>query len=311
MNHHCIAAILLAVITASVSTAEPPVTAVVFSPDGNSVLTGSQAGLNVHVWPDLSLQRSLDSQLENIHDVAFSPDGLQFAAVGGTPGQEGIVELYSWPQGELVKRVPCHNDSIFGVSWSGTGELLATASLDGSVKILKPALGEVARSLTGHSRPVTSVCFLPGDELLVSAGLDQSLRVWNVETGEAIRSLNNHTRPVHDLALRPSTAHTGLPVIASVADDRTVRLWQPTIGRMVRFARLPSIPLSAAWSADGVRLIVTCRDGHVRLLDPDTIQVTRDIPVTDGDAYCLATSSDGQQVVVGGRDGRLVRITVE
>jgi WD40 repeat protein len=75
---------------------------------------------------------------------------------------------------------------------------------------------------------------------LVSAAIDQSLRVLDAESGELDRSLDQHTGPVHALALRP--AHKGLPMLASAAGDRSVRIWQPTIGRMIRYARLESAP---------------------------------------------------------------------
>ena len=68
--------------------------------------------------------------------------------------------------------------------------------------------------------------------------MDQSLRVWDQSSGAIVRVLDNHTDEVRDLAPRPRGE--GLPMIASAAADRTVRLWQPTIGRLVRFARLPA-----------------------------------------------------------------------
>ena len=82
---------------------------------------------------------------------------------------------------------------------------------------------------------------------LVSAGVDQSVRVWDLESAKLIRSLNQHTKPVHALALRPT--EVGLPMVASAAGDRTIRLWQPTIGRMVRYVRLDAEPLNIAWQS--------------------------------------------------------------
>jgi WD40 repeat protein len=121
-----------------------------------------------------------------------------------------------------------------------------------------------------------------------------------------IRSLSIHTRRVHNLALRPGNG--GLPMVASVSDDRTVRLWQPTIGRMVRFARLKSRPLDAAWFADGSRVVVACTDGHVRVVDPVSVKVTHDIPALEGWAYSLAVHPTDGSILVGGQDGRVRRL---
>ena len=135
--------------------------------------------------------------------------------------------------------------------------------------------------------------------------MDRSLRVWKPESGRLIHSLNIHTRRVHNLTLRPGGE--GLPMVASVSNDRSVRLWQPTIGRMVRFARLKSRPLDAEWLPDGSRVVVSCSDGHVRMVDPLTVQVTGDIPALAGWAYSLAVHPTDGSVLVAGQGGQLRR----
>ena len=93
-------------------------------------------------------------------------------------------------------------------------------------------------------------------------------------------------------------------MVASIGADRTLRLWQPTIGRMVRLARLESDPTALAWLADGRAVAVACADGHVRLIDPETVAILSDLPALDGRPYCLATAPDGS-LLVGGQHGRI------
>jgi WD40 repeat protein len=120
-----------------------------------------------------------------------------------------------------------------------------------------------------------------------------------------LRTLDNHTATVHDLAVRPGQPGDAPPLVASVSDDRTLRLWQPTIGRMVRFAKLSSPPLAVAWSADGKRLATSCIDGHLRVLDPDTLQAT-DLPALDGRAHAVAAgAADAGSFVVGGAGAQI------
>ena len=143
--------------------------------------------------------------------------------------------------------------------------------------------------------------------MLISGGLDQNIHVWDISNGKPIRTLNNHTRPVHEIVLRPSQS-TGLPMLASASDDRTVRLWQPTIGRMVRFARLDAVPLALAWWPDGSKLAVSTAAGECLVLDPDTIGIIHRRQVLDGWAYAIAVHPEDESVIVGGQDGRLVRV---
>jgi WD40 repeat protein len=284
---------------------EPPVTSIAFAPDGKSVLAGSQAGLYVYSWPQVKLQRKIQVAALNIHDLAFSPSGDRLAVGGGTPAEEGVVEIFSWPGGDPVKTLSGHEDAVMAVAWRDESSV-ASASLDHSITIWDTRSGRATRVLKGHSRGVSSICFLSDQQTLVSAGIDQSLRVWTHGTGVLLHSLNQHTRRVHALALRPGEGR--MPVVASASRDRTVRLWQPTIGRMVRFVRLKAVPLNVAWLNDGSSIVAACADGHIRIIDPDSVEVTLDIPAVDGWAYSLAVHPADGSIVAGGRNGQVRRV---
>jgi WD40 repeat protein len=283
---------------------EPSVTAIAFAPDGHSVVVGSQAGLAVLSWPQLKLQKKIDTTLVNVHDLAFSPNGKSLAVAGGSPAEEGFVEVFAWPSGTAPSILNGHHDSVLAVTWRNDSTL-ATASLDHEIAMWDVTTRQRTLRLRGHSRGVTTLKFLADQKTLVTGGLDQNLRVWDIESAQMLRTLNNHTREIHQIAVRPATS--GLPMIASVSDDRTVRIWQPTIGRMVRFAQLQTQPLAVDWLADGSHIAVASIDGHVRLIDPDTVEIVADFPAVAGWAYALAAHPDGT-LLVGGQDGQLQRI---
>ncbi len=305
----CLLAILGAPLPAAPAES-PPVTAVAFAPDGKSVVVGSQSGVEVLSWPDLKPVRKLGGKLPHVHDLAFSPKGDVLAAAGGAPAEEGAVEFFAWPRGDLLRREPAHADVVHAVTWSADGRLWATASADRTCRVHDAATAKLIRAFEGHSRPVLALCFTPDGKHVVSAGVDQSLRVWDARTGREVRALENHTGPVHALAVRPAPAGEAPPTVASASADRTVRLWQPTTGRMVRFARLPSAPLCLAWTADGTRLLAGCADGRLRGIDPDTAEVCVDEAGLDGRPHALAVSPRGDAVLLGGENGRLRRLAL-
>ncbi len=111
---------------------------------------------------------------------------------------------------------------------------------------------------------------------------------------------------------RPRLAEEISVFLASIAEDRTVRLWHPLIGRLVRFARCrlrpvvrPGLP-TVAWSANGEQLPVGSNDGRVRVVDFETSQVTNEIVTLTGPIHELAREENEKSVFVGGSAGTAI-----
>ena len=294
---------------ASVALAiEPPLTDVAFDPLGNSVVATSQSGLQVYSWPNLKRQRTVETSASNLHCVTFSPSGKRLAVGGGDPSEQGSVELFSWPALESTAIDRRREDSVLAVAWRDATRLV-TSGLDREIKMSSLDSDEPPRSFKGHSRGVGDICLLQEGKTLVSAGHDHSVRVWDVESSQLVRSLNQHTERVRAAALRPAV--TGLPMVATAAADRTIRFWQPTIGRQVRYVRLEAEPLDIAWFQDGSRVVAACVDGRIRAIDPEEAKVTQNLPAIAGWAYAIAVHPSDGSVVVGGVNGQIRRILVD
>ena len=298
--------------TRTLHAGKPPITDIAVAPDGNSLVTVSQIGIQIFKWPELQRTRAIPTASANLHCVAFAPQTGLLAVGGGDPGENGTVEIFSWPATERIAKFNGHQDSVRSIAWVNPTRLLS-ASIDRDVKlwnVAKPAdSAPITTSLAtfrGHSRSVDAICLLETHNTLVSAGVDQSLRVWDLKTGKLVRSLNQHTKPIHALALRPSGSE--LPLVASTAGDRTIRFWQPTIGRMVRYVRLDVEALDIAWVRDGSHIVATCVDGQVRVVDADEVRVVQTLPAVQGWAYTIAVHPSDGSLIVGGSNGQLVRV---
>ncbi len=287
---------------------ESPITALVFSRDGESLIAGSDAGLRVYSWPELKLQRELSARTNSPGDLAFSSRGDRLAVGGGAPAEDGTLEILSWPAAESLELLTAHSDCVTSVQWLDQ-TTIAAASLDHDITVWQLPNREPASRMTGHSRGINALCYLPGAQVLVSAGIDQSLRVWKLGPNELQRSLNLHTQSITSLARQPG--EHSIPLVASASEDKSVRFWQPTIGRMVRFTRLPSAPLDLEWLADGSTVAAACIDGHVRIIDPATAEVIQDLSAVEHWAYSLAVHPTDGSLAVGGANQELRRIVVE
>ncbi len=294
---NCFSCLLLCILTAP-TTAAPPITAATYTPDRRAALVGSQAGIEVRSWPELKVAGNIKTELINVHDLSFSPNGKTLLAAGGSPGEAGIVEVFSWPDAERLQCISQHLDLVYRVCWSPDGKNFATAGADGVCRVFDLETGKCLVRYEGHSRAVLAIVYLPDGKGIVSAGADQTLQLWDSGTGKHLRTLNNHLAAVNDLAVQPGTKME-VPVVVTVSDDRTVRLWQPTIGRLMRFARLESPARCVAWSADGQQILVGCNDGTLQSIDAATVVTTQKDKFA-GRIHALVARDQDQWLVGGG-----------
>ena len=306
-SRHFLIAIAVLQCAIELQAVGPPVTDIAFAPEGKTLVAVSQIGIQEYSWPALKLLRTFKSEAANLHCLAFSPNGKLMAVGGGNPSEVGIVEVFSWPDGKRVAEYSEDDDSVMSVAWLDEKRFLS-ASLDRMIHLRELENADSNVRFSGHSRGVSGLCVVDNQSAFVSVGHDQSVRVWNLETNELIRSLSQHTGPIQCVALRPS--QPGLPMIATAASDRTIRFWQPTIGRMVRFARLQADPLKIAWTKNGDRVLAGCVDGQLRVIDPVEVKVVREIAVGDSWLYALAVHPSDGSVAVGGADTQIRRIEV-
>jgi WD40 repeat protein len=285
--------------------ADAPITAIAIAPDGKQVLIGSQRGIEIRTWPELIAVNMLPSKLSHIHDLRFSPSGQQLLVAGGAPAESGEIEVWSWPGVKELSRAADHSDVVYRVAWSPDGTRWASCGGDSRCFVYSEK-SEKRTQYDGHSQPVCSIRWLD-DRTLASVGVDQTVRLWNAETGEHLRTLDNHVGSVNDLAMRPaivdSDAGSMKDILATVSEDRTVRLWQPRVGRLVRFTRLTSVPRAVVWSADAERLIIGCNDGKVLILDWESMELVEEADGLVGRIHELVLDPASKFLLVAGERG--------
>ena len=61
-----------------------------------------------------------------------------------------------------------HRDTVFGIHWSRSGQLLASCSVDKSIIIWDSVGGQAITKLLGHTDDVRNVAFSPNESMLAS-----------------------------------------------------------------------------------------------------------------------------------------------
>lgn len=303
--------LLLGCAITSQSFAAPgtPVTALAFSPDGESVVASAHKSIVVRAVKDGKVHRSIGCEFPRVSSLAFDRDGSLLAVAGGTPGERGSMTLLDWKSSKVLARLDGFDDLVTSVAFSPDNARVAVASADHSAKVarLEGRSLKAGFALAGHSGPVLGVAFSTDGTMIVTASADRTVRVWDAREGKLLRTFSHHTATVHAVAFRPRAPSGAAGVAAfcaTASDDKTVRVWQPDIGRMVRIIRGHEGPVhSLAWSPDGARLFTAGSDGMVRAFDGGSDQRLQEWRASDDWIYSVAVHAKADTMATGDWSG--------
>lgn len=275
-----------------------PLTALAFSPDGRALVSNGPQCIRVrdpHTGREL---RRIPTRLSRIEALVFHPSGNLLLAVGGAPGETGGLEIGTWPDLKTLTFLPMGTDCVSDAAFHPDGSMLGVVGSDGSAALWpfqdSGMLEKQERRLEGHVGPVLGIAFSPDGKLAVTTGMDRSVKVWDVPSGQARRTFTQHTDRVlavhflpEDRQLSsaqntlqtekdpPSSAHRPVQCV-TVSDDRTVRVWQPALGRMVRIVRPAGGPFLAVCPAlHGKSYFVAGTGGSIQEIDTYSDRILR------------------------------------
>ncbi len=191
------------------------VSSVAYSPDGNTIVTGSFDNV-VRVWSaDGTLIRAIGESWM-VTSVAFSPDGKYIAVGIAGNGSIQVCRTSDWQP--IYMKDSEDGGPIQAVAFLPNGQVIAV-SAGGNVAVYE-INGDMLYSFTDSSYDVWSVSISPDGKVFALAPLDTVVRVHNSLDGSLLSSLPGHTGFVRSVAF--SNDGTKL---ATGTDDGSVRIW--------------------------------------------------------------------------------------
>ncbi|SFI54784.1 DUF1549 domain-containing protein [Planctomicrobium piriforme] len=171
----------------------PVVTSLEYSPDGSLLAV---AGFHEVILLSNDSHQPLARLVglsERIEAVAFSPDGQRLAVAGGKPARQGEVQIWNVPQRKLELSIPVTFDTVYGVSWSPDGKLVAVGCSDTAVRGFDSHTGKQVFFNGAHDDWPLDTVFSTDGSLLVSVGRDMSTKLYSVPTERFIDNVTSIT----------------------------------------------------------------------------------------------------------------------
>lgn len=275
------------------------VTCVAISPDGKTVLSGSED--KTIKWWDLDTGKELKTfkgHSDYVKCIAFSPDG-QTMLSGSV---DKTIKWWHLESGADLKTLEGHEAYVNCIAFSrGDGQTIISGSHDNTIKWWNLDTREVIHTFSDHEGPVNCIHFSPDGQTFISGSADKTVRWWSLERKNEIKALKGHSDQVTGAIF----SIDGNSVI-SASWDNTIKRWKLATGKKIRTLKGNVRPISGiSLSPDGKTLISASWDKTLKAWDLESGKEIRSFIGHMDYANMLIFSPQGKIIVSGARDNTI------
>ncbi|MFH0992126.1 MAG: caspase family protein [bacterium] len=279
------------------------VISIAFSPDSKLLASGDELGDGTIELFDVATGKELKTFSMGTPwangSLEFSRDGkVLISAI--RDALDPVIRFWDIEKGVVIKTLKGHASSVYSISLSPDGMMLASGSADKSIRLWEIDAIMPSSILAGYSSPVQQVALSPDGKLLATAhgeggilgSKNESVRLWDLATGQGVKTLSGHLRTVTCVAFNPNGK-----LLASGSKDYLVKIWDISTGKEIRSfnAHNKNEICAVAFSPDGKTLATGGSDKYLRLWDTESWQEIKSAQHEDG-VVGIAYSSDGKIV---------------
>lgn len=224
-----------------------PVNAVLWTPEGRRLLTGSSSG-EMTLWNGTGFNFETIVQVRRavgIYAVAKAHAFIQAhdhairAAILShaedwilSADHSGLVKYFHLTLNNVVS-LQVHDSPIRDLAFSPNDKKFVTASDDSMLKIYDFSEKVEEMTLKGHHWDAKTVDWHPTKGLLVSGSKDHKVKLWDPRTGRCLTTLHGHKNTVSKTSFEPKRGH----LLATCARDQTARVFDLRMMRDVFLLR--------------------------------------------------------------------------
>jgi len=199
------------------------VLSVAFSPDGNSILSGSSDN-TINVWNinGGAPNRSIMSATQ-IKSISFSYDG-RYVASGS---EDGVIALFDLSTGGYIRSFAGgHSGFVNAVTFSHDGTRILSGGGDNTVKLWDITIDGVTHSFENNAFQIKSVAISFNDQYALS-GNGSAMKLWQIQSTPAADPIIPVVNPNNDSVVTPEEPTVTQPDVNNdIPVDSTIETGQ-------------------------------------------------------------------------------------
>ena len=239
-----------------------------------------------------SLVATLKEHTDQVHSVAFSPDGNQFI----TGSKDEKIIIWDFASLEPIKIIERHYATIYELEYSYDGTLFYSGG-DKTINIWKKE-GIYVKSLSGHATAVWSIGISKDDKYLVSGSFDNDFRLWDTQEAETIHIFENNKETILAVAYSPSNN-----LIACGSQDGSIQIYTFDNFELIHsFSGHAGNVYSLDFSNNGKYLASSARDNTIKIWDLESMDIFQALINHERSVMSVKFSANDQYLVSGSYD---------
>lgn len=284
----------------------PAIAAMALSPDGQTLAVAGRAEVLLIATDDREVKARLPLGSARITSVLFADDGKTLYAAGGTPGVFGHVVAWDVASREVRHNWRVSADTVFGLSVSPDGTLVAVGCADRTTRVIALDDGKEVLNVQAHTDWVFGTALSADGSQVLSTGRDKSLKLIPLAAGGQTTDVNEPEEPGTCVARSPTD---GIAVVGSAnGSSRIYRITdlkmrtekQKDPNRVKEVERLSGPVNAIAFARDGTQFAVAAT-GEARVFKKNGDR-SATLAGASGPVYAVAFSPDGTKVYTAGFD---------
>jgi len=201
---------------------------VLFSSDGNKVITGSWDSTARIFDLKTAAVKVLFGNSGKITAAVFSPNN-KYALISC---DDGTARVFDISNGKIVLLVSNHTNGIVSANFSPDGKMFVTSSWDKTAHIYEFSSGQLLHKLRGHAGPLTGAKFSPDGRFVLTASWDKTARLFDVFTGKLLKIYSGHFGWVNSAVFSPNGKY-----ILTSSNDNYARIFDLFSGKIIHILK--------------------------------------------------------------------------